>query len=87
VVQAYLHRSSALQRPEQVLCGFAKIDLEPGGSARVRLPVSADSLREWDDRLRRWRHLTGPVEIRVGSSSRDIRQRALVELATVGGVT
>ena len=77
VVQLYLHRPGAgAERPEQELCGFAKVALAPGASQTVRIQVAPEALREWHTESNQWRPVTGPCELRVGASSRDIRLTA-----------
>lgn len=60
-------------RPRNELRGFAKVDLSPGESQRVTLPLSAGDLAVWCARGERWRVRAGNYGVRVGASSRDIR--------------
>ena len=59
--------------PVQWLAGFAKIELEPGEERRITLRLDETAFRKWDASLHRWRVYPGEYEIRVASSSRDIR--------------
>ena len=59
--------------PVQWLAGFAKIELGPGEERRVVLRLDETAFRKWDASLHRWRVYPGGYEIRVASSSRDVR--------------
>ena len=64
----------------QWLAGFAKIELEPGEERQVALRLDETAFRKWDASLHCWRIYPGEYEIRVASSSRDIRLVRLVEI-------
>jgi len=82
VVQLYVHHANApLPRPEQELKAFAKVDLAPGEEKTVRLALDPRSFAYYDPTRRDWADGHGEFEIRVGSSSRDIRLRATVAIA------
>ncbi|MFQ5698450.1 MAG: glycoside hydrolase family 3 C-terminal domain-containing protein [Myxococcota bacterium] len=84
VVQLYVHDVTAsLARPPQELRGFRKLELAAKASARVRFRLEPRDLAFWHPRLHGsgrdgggWYVEPGEFEIRLGSSSRDIRQRA-----------
>lgn len=82
VVQVYAHvvDRAGLHRdePEQVLAGFGKARVGPGQTRRLDVDVSPTCWRRWDDVAHGWRAITGPVELRVGRSSRDIVGRTIV---------
>lgn len=72
VVELYLHDPVAqVTRPVQRLVGFARVDLEPGESARVGITVSAD-LTAFTGRDGRRIVEPGDVELRLARSSADI---------------
>jgi beta-glucosidase len=76
VVQAYLHRrdrDGAGARPVQVLAGFAKVRLDPGERKVVALALSERAFQRWDLDVHDWVTVPGEYEVRLGSSSRDIR--------------
>jgi beta-glucosidase len=75
-------------RPEQELKGFAKVDLEPGQTQAVTIPLDRTAFAFWHDRRHAWVAEAGSFELRVGSSSQDIHllgQVELTETATFGG--
>lgn len=85
VVQLYVHDvETSVFRPEQELKGFAKVRLEAGESRAVTLGLDRRAFAVWDRHRPGWAVEPGRFEIRVGSSSRDIRARAVLEVTSVG---
>lgn len=81
VAQMYIAPTSGVVPPPcpvQWLAGFAKIELEPGEERRVVLRLDETAFRKWDASLHRWRVYPGGHEIRVASSSRDVRLTASI---------
>jgi beta-glucosidase len=82
VVQLYVNdRRSSVERPAQELKAFAKVDLAAGESRSVQLTLDMRSFAFFDETRAAWVAEAGEFEIRVGASSQDIRQRALVTLS------
>ncbi len=82
VVQVYVRRpDSATDRPDKELRDFAKLELEPGQTRTVSFDLPARAFAHWDTQRKAWHVEPGPREIVVGSSSRDLRQSARVDLA------
>jgi beta-glucosidase len=80
VVQVYVRDIEAsVARPDRELKAFHKIQLEPGESHRVTLRLDRRAFAFWDDG---WVVEAGDFEILVGASSRDIRCRATVGVAS-----
>lgn len=49
VPQLYIHRTQGVSSARvRQLCGFRKVRLEPGQSARVEIPIPEDALMQWD---------------------------------------
>lgn len=81
VAQVYIVPTSGAVPPPcpvQWFAGFAKIELEPGEERRVVLRLDETAFRKWDASLHRWRVYPGGYEIRVASSSRDVRLTASI---------
>ncbi len=79
VAQVYVRAPESLvRRPDRELVGFAKVVLDPGARATVRIPLGADAFRYWDNATHSWRTDPGRYEVLVGASSRDIRASAVV---------
>lgn len=80
IVQVYVgDRSEALQMPARELRGFAKVRLPAGASQRLRLDIRRNDL-EHVHPAAGWIFTGGEMEVCVGSSSRDLRLRALVDV-------
>jgi beta-glucosidase len=85
VVQLYVHDyTSPVPRPEQELKGFVKVVLAPGEERRVPLELDARSFAYFDIKRHDWAVPNGNFEIRLGSSSRDIRVRAPLAIPSGG---
>ncbi len=72
--------TASVSRPERELKGFAKVELEPGQSTTVIVSLDRRSLAYWDDQRHSWVAEAGEYEVEIGASSRNIRQRATVDL-------
>ncbi|WP_062380061.1 glycoside hydrolase family 3 C-terminal domain-containing protein [Demequina pelophila] len=84
VVQAYVgDPESAVDRPVRELKGFAKVRLEPGETARVRIELDRRAFAYWGERG--WTVDPGAFLVEVGASSRDIRasQRIVLDVVPV----
>jgi beta-xylosidase len=80
VVQLYLHDPVAqVTRPVVRLVGYARVPLEPGQARRVTLRMHAD-LASFTGRDGRRVVEPGALELRLGTSSMDIRQVGTVDL-------
>ena len=81
VAQVYVtDRQCSMPRPPQELKGFQKVQLKPGESRRITLELDETAFRFWSPVSKSWTVERGEFEIRVGSSSRDIRLRGTVTL-------
>lgn len=75
VVQLYVTDSYAsMIRPVQELAGFARVSLAPGEEKKVTFDLYADQLAFVDEEGH-WKVEAGKIEVKVGSSSEDIRLR------------
>jgi beta-glucosidase len=73
VVQVYVRDLSAsVERPEKELKAFAKVHLEAGRAARVRLSLDMRSLAFFEERQQAWVAEPGEFELLVGQSSADL---------------
>lgn len=85
IVQLYVAKPGAEAfRPAQELKGFAKVQLQPGESKTVTIPLDDKAFRYWNTRTDSWEVEGGSYELRVGASSADIRLTAVVEVAGTG---
>ena len=84
-VQLYVAKPGAeVFRPAQELKGFAKVQLQPGESKTVTIPLDDKAFRYWNTKTDSWEVEGGSYELRVGASSADIRLTAVVEVAGTG---
>ena len=81
IVQVYAAKPDAqIFRPAQELKAFTKVWLEAGESKTVTLPLDDKAFRYWNTKTDSWEVEGGTYELRVGSSSADIRLTAAVEV-------
>ena len=81
VVQVYVGDShSTISTPLRELRGFQKVNLQPGESARVSFDLSREELGHYSTELQKWTFGGGPCTVEAGSSSRDIRLSASVNI-------
>ena len=86
IVQCYVHdKESSVYRPIHELKGFCKVLLQPGESQDVELQLTQDAFSFYDIGINDWVIEKGSFEIRIGSSSRDIRLKGLLTLE-YGGI-
>jgi beta-glucosidase len=73
VVQMYVHHmGTKVDEPGQALKGFARVSLASGETKTVTLPLKAEALAWWDQKLPGWRVESEPVKVMIGDSSADI---------------
>lgn len=83
VVQCYVQDCEAsVYRPMQELKSFAKVHLGPGESQEVNLTLVTDAFAFYDTGVSNWVIEPGSFEIRIGSSSRDIRLQDKIDFKT-----
>jgi len=70
VGEVYLSESrSSISRPLKELKGFAKVDLKPGETQQVQVPLNDRAFCSYDEKTSQWRAHAGIYEVMVGSSS------------------
>ena len=80
VVQLYVRDVIAsLARPVMELQGFQRVNLAPGQSREVTFTIGPDQLKMVDDKME-WTVEPGEFRIMVGSSSKDIRLRGILNV-------
>ncbi len=85
VVQLYVHDvKSSVPQPPKELKGFLRVVLDPGETKTVKLTLSAEQLAYWDVKTHGFVVEPGAYELQVGSSSRDIRGKARLEVVAAG---
>lgn len=75
MVQLYLRDCYASKtRPVMELTGFARVYLEAGETKLVEFEISPSQMAFLDDNMQ-WKIEAGDIDVLIGSSSEDIRQR------------
>jgi len=81
VVQVYVHdHQSKLVRPPKELKGFAKVELQPGETKTVSVPLDFRAFAYYHPAYRQWITEDGEFDILIGASSADIRYTQTVTL-------
>ncbi len=81
VVQVYIKDIvSSTDRPEKELKGFKKVFLQPGEKQSVSIEIKKDNLSFYSEEIKKWIFEPGQFEILVGSSSRDIRLKDMIDI-------
>lgn len=73
IVQLYAHCNSSIERPKLQLVGFSKVELEPGESKTVEIPLSHDQLAYFNVDKQTFDVEEGNVNLYLGSASDDLR--------------
>jgi beta-glucosidase len=81
VVQLYLHdQQSAMQRRYKDIRGFRRVPLDAGETKTVTFHLVEQDLEYYDDIVSTWVVEPGPIDVLVGTSSLDIRQKGTITL-------
>ena len=81
VVQFYVSYPNAkVERCVKELKGFEKVELQPGETKTVEHTFEPRDLAYWDNFAHRFRVDAGDYEVHVGSSSADLRSKAILRI-------
>ncbi len=81
-IQLYVHEQDPeVFRPDQELKGFKKIFLAVGESEKITFALRKDAFSWYDIDSAGWKMKSGMFDLRIGSSSRDIRLTVAMEVA------
>ena len=72
IAEVYASLPSSAGEPPKRLIGWARVDLAPGESKQVSVPVSQDRLTVYDEASDSWKLTPGHYVIRVGGSSQNL---------------
>ena len=72
IAQIYASLPDAAGEPPKRLIGWTRVDLAPGESKQVSVPVSRDRLTVYDEPSDSWKLIPGTYVVRVGGSSQDL---------------
>ncbi len=74
IVQLYIGKeNSKIERAEKELKKFKRVTLNPGEKKSVEFKISKNILAYYDVNIHNWKIEPGEYEIKIGSSSRDIK--------------
>ena len=83
IVQLYVRDvKSTFARPEKELKAFEKVELKPKQTKTITFTLDREAFWYFDTAKNAWATEPGEFEILVGASSRDIRLRAVLTLAS-----
>ncbi|WP_449386392.1 glycoside hydrolase family 3 C-terminal domain-containing protein [Cellulomonas soli] len=81
VVQVYVHRETpGVHRPDRELKGFARVELAPGESTTVTVPLGERAFRHFDVGTGAWQVEQGRYTVLVGSHVDDVRASVSVDV-------
>lgn len=81
IVQVYVHdQKSRLVRPEKELKGFAKVELQPGETKTVSIPLDFRAFAYYHPKHKQWITEDGDFDLLIAASAADIRQTVTVTL-------
>ena len=81
VVQLYVkHLDSTVSRPLKELKAFTRVHLRAGEEKTVKLSLPASRLAYWDAEADRWTIEKNRIELMVGGSSDDVRQKKTIQV-------
>lgn len=81
VVQLYVHRIDAtVEWPYQELKAFQRVSLKSGEEKVINLSIPVEQLKYWNEASYKWSLEHGKIELLLGSSAGDIRQKAIVNI-------
>jgi beta-glucosidase len=72
IAQIYASLPDSAGEPPNRLVGWTKVDLAPGESKQVSVPVTRERLQIFDEPSDSWKLIPGQYILRVGASSRDL---------------
>jgi beta-glucosidase len=81
IVQLYVHdQKSGLVRPEKELKGFAKVELQPGQTKTVSIPLDFRAFAYYHPEYKQWITEDGDFDLLIAASAAEIRQTLTVTL-------
>lgn len=72
IAQIYASLPDSAGEPPKRLVGWTRIELEPGASKQVSVPINRERFSVYDEASDSWKIVPGNTLIQVGASSRDL---------------
>jgi len=84
VLQIYVsYPNSSVERPRKQLKAFRRIFIEAGKTKLVKMQLKVSDLAYWDVDEPSWKVETGPVDLIIANSSRDIDELAKLRIKVI----
>jgi beta-glucosidase len=80
IAQIYASLPDAAGEPPKRLIGWARVELAPGESRQISLPVAYDRLTIYDEASDDWKLIPGAYVVMAGGSSQDLPLRQQINL-------
>jgi len=80
VVQLYFKRFKDKDGPSRQLAGFKRVHIKKGTTETVSIELPISNLEKWQTDSKEYQVKPGKYELRLGSSSSDIRQRTTLSI-------
>ena len=77
---------SKVERPRRELKGFARVELAPGETRRVSIPLPARAFAYYDVGAKAWRAEAGKYGIEVARSAEDVQAKGELVLPAPLGI-
>jgi beta-glucosidase len=78
IVQLYVRANSSIERPRKQLVGFARVELEPGETKTVSIPLKHKQLTYFNEQTNTFDVEEGVVDIYVAASFADVRLTGII---------
>ncbi len=78
IAEIYASLPQAADEPPKRLIEWRRVQLDPGESKQVSVPINRDRLTIYDEATDSWKLVPGEYEISVGGSSRDLPLRRAI---------
>jgi beta-glucosidase len=80
IAQVYASLPDAAGEPPKRLIGWARVELAPGESRQISIPVAHDRLTIYDEASDNWKLIPGAYTVMAGGSSQDLPLRQQINL-------
>jgi beta-glucosidase len=81
VVEMYVqHMGAKVQQPHEALKGFKRVTVAAGATKTVEIPLKAETLAWWDEKLPGWKVESEPMKVMIGDSSADMLLNATIHV-------
>lgn len=72
IAEVYVTVPSTAREPWKRLAGWEKVELTPGESRQLTIPLEPLAMSVWSETAKKWERPTGTYRVKAGSSSEDL---------------